>query len=192
MRRALWAAAALLALLGCVAAFAPAEPNVYRVDGSRLFMSGEINHRTPGSFERVIAENPQVEVVVLMDMPGSVDEEAVHETGYFIRQQGLDTHLTPQSEIYSGAVDLFLAGRERTMTCCAVIGVHDWEDDEGSGSELPRDAWEHDANVAYFERMLGSDAFYWFTLQVASPDEIHVMTPQEIARFGVLTEPVGN
>lgn len=192
MRRWLAGGTLGLLLLGCASVFTPATPNGYSVDGTRLFMSGEINRSTPDSFAKMIEANPQVQTVVLMDMPGSVDEVAVHETGYFIRQRGLDTHLTSQSEVYSGAVDLFLAGNRRSMTCCAVIGVHDWEDDWGVGSEYPEDAWEHDANIAYFKAMLGSDAMYWFTLQAASPDEIHVMTQQELARFGVLNAPARN
>lgn len=188
MRKLLLAGGALGVLLGCT----PPEPNVYEVEGARLFMSGEINAGTFASFAAQIDAHPQVQTVVLMDMPGSVDEVAVHDLGYFIREEGLNTHLTPQSEIYSGAVDVFLAGNARTMTCCAKIGVHDWADDYGEGSSYPAQDEEHDANVAYFEDMLGDDAFYWFTLQAAPPEDIHLMTRAELARFGVFTSPIGN
>ncbi|MFK7834917.1 MAG: hypothetical protein AB8B60_01740 [Sulfitobacter sp.] len=188
MRNWLLLGLGVAALLGCVAAFGNFEPNTYRVEGNRLFMSGEITPRTPDSFEAAIEAHPQVDTVVLMDMPGSVDEFAVHDLGYFIRDIGLNTHLTPQSEIYSGAVDVFLAGNRRTMTCCAVIGVHDWADARREGSSYPRNSEAHDANVTYFEDMLGSDAFYWFTLQAAPSDEIHVMTKSELQRYGVLTQ----
>jgi hypothetical protein len=182
-----WLFAALIALWGCAQAFGFFEPNTYRVDGARMFVSGEITPRTPDSFVALIEANPQVQTIVLMDMPGSVDEDAVHDLGYFIREAGLDTHLTPQSAIYSGAVDLFIAGNRRTMVCCAEIGVHDWADGYGDGSDYPAEAWEHDANVAYFQTMLGSDAFYWFTLQAAPSGQIHLMTPSELGRFGILT-----
>ncbi|MEP5730961.1 MAG: hypothetical protein ABJL67_16515 [Sulfitobacter sp.] len=188
MRRLFFFGVVSLALISCDAPLGSFEPNSYRVEGTKLFMDGEISPRSPAGFEAVIDDHPQVDTVVLMDMPGSVDEDAVHALGYFIRDVGLKTHLTPQSEIYSGAVDLFLAGFERTMTCCAVIGVHDWTDDVRTGSSFPAQSWQHDANVAYFETMLGDDAFYWFTLQAASPDEIHIMTNAEIKRFGLLTQ----
>ncbi len=186
--RLAWLLAALVALWGCAQAFGIYEANNYRVEGTQLFVSGEITPRTPASFEAMIEANPQVRTIVLMDMPGSVDEDAVHDLGYFIRETGLNTHLTPQSAIYSGAVDMFVAGNSRTMLCCAELGVHDWADGYGEGSDYPAEAWEHDANVAYFQTMLGSDAFYWFTLGAAPSDEIHVLTPAEMARFGILTQ----
>lgn len=186
MRCLLFLTVGFVALWGCVAVFGDFEENIYEVAGSRLFMSGEITPLSPRSFKAVIRAHPEVETIVLLDMPGSVDEEAVHDLGYFIRDTGLNTHLTPQSEVYSGAVDLFLAGTGRTMTCCGTLGVHDWADNDGDGSRFPRDSEEHDANVAYTQDMLGSDAFYWFTLQAATSDRIHVMTQAEIARFGLL------
>ena len=64
--------------------------------------------------------------------------------------------------------------------------------DDGVGSDYAADSWQHRANVAYFNDMLGSDALYWFTLQAAPADEIHVMTQQELARFGVLNAPARN
>lgn len=188
MRRFTLVLAVLAVVWGCVAVFVGPEPHTYEIEGSRMFMSGEITHRSPRSLEAVIRDHPEVETIVLLDMPGSVDEYAVHDLGYFIRENGLNTHLVPESEIYSGAVDVFLSGTERTMTCCATVGVHDWADEEGPGSRFAKGSEEHDANVAYFEEMLGSDAFYWFTLQAAPPDEIHVMTQGEMARFGVLTQ----
>lgn len=178
----------LVVLVCCTQIFGRFEPNFYEVDGTRLYISGEITPRTPASFEAVLQAHPGIDTIVLIDMPGSVDEYAVHQLGYFIRENGLNTHLTPESTIYSGAVDLFLAGNRRTMTCCAELGVHDWADGWGEGSDYAAEGPEHDANVAYFETMLGSDAFYWFTLQAAPSHDMHILSAAEIARFGVLTE----
>ena len=130
---------------------------------------------------------PHHSIAILTSEQGSLDDQAVLRMGYFLRDRGMDTHLTAQSEIYSGAVDLFLAGNRRSMARGAVIGVHSWADGFGEGTGYPRDAREHAGNVAYFRDMLGSDAFYWFTLQAAPSSGIHEMTPGEIARFGLLT-----
>ena len=184
--------AMVLALLGCAIADNAVDRARFDVRGTQLFMEGEITSRTPATFERLIAENPQVTTIVQGYMPGSLDDEAVVRMGYRLRSLGLNTHLTADSEIYSGAVDLFLAGRTRTMQRGAVIGVHSWADGFGEGARYPRDAPEHDTNAAYTADMLGSDAFYWFTLQAAPSDGIHEMTAAEIARFGVLTRPVLN
>lgn len=159
----------------------------FEVLGTRLTMAGEITSHTPATFSRLLAENPQLTTVVMTDMPGSLDDEAVIRMGYQLRDAGLDTHLLARSEIYSGAVDLFLAGNRRTMEPGAVIGVHSWADGFGEGAAYPRDAREHRSNVAYTRDMLGSADFYWFTLQAAPSDGIHEMTRAEIARFGLLT-----
>ncbi|KIN77444.1 hypothetical protein [Sulfitobacter mediterraneus] len=180
---------AVLAVLGCAIADNAVDRTTMEVRGSQLWISGEINSRTPANFEAVIAGNPQITVVVQGVMPGSLDDQAVLRMGYFLRDRRLNTHLTAQSEIYSGAVDLFLAGVRRTAQNGAVIGVHSWADGFGEGSSYPKDAAEHQANAQYTRDMLGSDAFYWFTLQAAPSDGIHEMTRGELARFGVLTQP---
>ena len=181
---------AIFTLGACAIADNAVDRAVFEVQGARVLMSGEITSRTPATFVRLIAQNPQITTLVQGYMPGSLDDEAVVRMGYRVRDMGLNTHLTAQSEIYSGAVDLFLAGRQRTMQRGAVIGVHSWVDGFGEGAQYPRDAPEHRTNAAYTADMLGSDAFYWFTLQAAHSDGIHEMTEAEIARFGLLTRPV--
>lgn len=177
-----------LAVLGCAVADNAVDRTKMQLDGSRLVLSGEITSRTPANFIAVLDANPRVQVIVPFDMPGSVDEMAVYRMGDAIRARGLDTHLTADSEIYSGAVNLFLAGNRRSMERGAIMGVHSWADGFGEGSSYPRDASEHRGNVAYTRDMLGSDAFYWFTLQAAPSDGIHVLTQAEIKGFGLVTE----
>ncbi|MGC1495112.1 MAG: alpha/beta hydrolase [Sulfitobacter sp.] len=184
--------AAVLAVGACAIADNAVDRASFEVQGARLLMSGEITSRTPANFEALIAENPQITTIVQGYMPGSLDDEAVVRMGYRVRELGLNTHLTAQSEIYSGAVDLFLAGRNRSMQRGAVIGVHSWADGFGEGTQYPRGAPEHRSNADYIADMLGSEAFYWFTLQAAPSDEIHEMTSGEISRFGLLTQPVQN
>jgi len=160
------------------------------VVNERLLLSGEITSRTPVAFEEALAQNPQITTVVLQQMQGSIDDEAVLTMGYRLRELGLATHLQSDSGIYSGAVDLFLAGARRTMVGGAEIGVHSWADGFGEGSAYPRGAWEHRANARYTADMLGDDAFYWFTLQAAPSSGIHILTGREIARYGLLTVPI--
>lgn len=180
----------MLALSGCGMAANLRQGLSFTAVNERLLVSGEISTPSAAAFEEILNANPQIRTIVLQDLAGSIDDEAVLDMGYLIRNRGLATHLQSDSAIYSGAVDLFLAGRSRTMVRGAEIGVHSWADGFGEGSAYPRDAWEHRANVRYTRDMLGSDAFYWFTLQAASSREIHIMTPGEIARFGLLTAPI--
>lgn len=160
------------------------------VVNERLLLNGEITSRTPAVLNEVLAQNPQVTTIVLQQMQGSIDDEAVLAIGYRIRELGLWTHLQSDSGIYSGAVNLFLGGTRRTMVRGAEVGVHSWADTFGEGTNYPRDASEHQANARYAADMLGSDAFYWFTLEASPSSGIYIMTREDIARFGLLTAPV--
>ncbi len=160
----------------------------FRVEGENLLMRGEINSRTLKQFEEVYRDNPHITPLVELDVPGSLDDDTMIPLAYRVRELGLNTHLTASSKIYSGAVDLFLAGTKRTMEEGAVIGVHSWSDGDRDAADYPRDAPEHEQNRKYIEDMLGSDDFYWFTIYAAPADGIHEMSAEEIARYGLLSE----
>lgn len=180
-------ACALLVLSACAIADNAVDRVSMEVQGARLLMNGEITSRTPANFRALLDQNPQITTVVQLDMPGSLDDEAVLSMGYLLRARGLNTQLTAQSAVYSGAVDLFLAGTQRSMQRGAVIGVHSWADGFGEGTSYAADAPEHRANLRYTTDMLGAPDFYWFTLQAAPSDGIHEMSAAENARFGLLT-----
>ena len=182
---------AAMALVGCeqlsVAALNQMTTTEFAVRGDKLMMQGEINSKTLTQFEDVIAENPNIRTLVELNVPGSLDDDTMIALAYRVRELGLNTHLTATSEIYSGGVDLFLAGVNRTMENGAKIGVHSWSDGSKEAKDYPRDAPEHEQNRLYIERMLGDDAFYWFTIYAAPADDIYVMTDAEIRQYGLLT-----
>ena len=195
MRNRLRIAIALLfltALPGCdmllVSAMNMTETTEFRVEGENLLMSGEINSQTLKQFEQIYRENPRITTLVELDVPGSLDDDTMIPLAYRVRELGLNTHLRASSRIYSGGVDLFLAGTKRTMEKGAVIGVHSWSDGVRDASDFPRDAPEHEQNRKYIEDMLGSDDFYWFTIYAAPADGIHTMSDNEIVRYRLLTE----
>jgi hypothetical protein len=160
----------------------------FKVDGTHLFMSGEINSKTLKQFEAIYAENPNIKTLVELDVPGSLDDETMIAFAYKIRELGINTHLTSKSEVYSGGVDLFLAGSSRTMELGAKVGVHSWSDGQLQAQDYPREAPEHEMNRKYIENMLGDDAFYWYTIQAAAADDIHLMSINEIKRYGLTTQ----
>jgi hypothetical protein len=176
-------------LAACALAQNAVDRTTFDVRGDRVLMAGIITSRTPVNFVQMLDENPQVTTLVATVMEGSLDDQATIDMGYTVRSRGLDTHLEADSEIYSGAVDLFLAGNRRTMSRGAVIGVHSWVDGFGEGSAYPRGAAEHRLNRRYIADMLGDEAFYWFTLAAAPSDGLHLMTENEIDRYGLLTAP---
>lgn len=162
----------------------------FAVVNTRLLVHGEVTRRTPREFTEVMAQNPQITTLVLQDMRGARDDAAVMALGYDVRARGLEVALQSDSDLAAGAVPLFLAGTQRRMVEGAGIGLTGWSDRGVLGKNLPRDDPAHTLRRQYVQDMLGSDRFYWFALQAAPEGEIHKMTAQEIARYGLLTEPV--
>lgn len=162
----------------------------FEPSGEDLLVSGTLNQHSLASFEQAIAENPDTTRLVLVYVPGSVDDDTNLKLGNRVRDLGLDTHLTAESEVHSGGTDLFLAGVERTMEAGAIIGVHSWGQGNLQGRDVPREDPVHAAYVDYTARMLGSADFYWFTLEAAPVEDTHEMTLDEISEYGLLTKPV--
>ncbi|MCF4099562.1 hypothetical protein [Maritalea mediterranea] len=164
----------------------------FEVEGNIVHMDYEITSRTYSQFVRLHQQNPQVDTILMHVIDGSTDDDMMIKLGYYLRKHRFKTMLHSESEIYSGGVDLFLAGVERTMERGAIIGVHSWSDGERDGAEFPRSSGEHAKYTRYAHTMLGSDQFYWFTLEAAPADDIHIMSESEIRKYRLLTKPIGS
>lgn len=166
------------------------ETTKFEVSGDVLVMNGEINSKTLDQFETVIRENPGITTLREVNVPGSLDDDTMIALAYRVRELGLNTELLSTSQIYSGGVDLFLAGVERRAEKGARIGVHSWSDGVNEATDYPKGSPEHEQNRKYIEDMLGDDAFYWFTIEAAPADDIYEMSDAEIAEYGLLTAPM--
>lgn len=139
--------------------------------------------------------NPQLETIVLKNVPGTTHLSENTRIAQMIRARGLNTRLESGSFIASGGVDLFLAGNERTMECGARIGVHSWQNDQG---ESPR-TLGHDpieSRMEAFHRSLDVDPeFYSFARDAAPHSALYFLSRDDLQRFNLLTdgqcEPVG-
>jgi ATP-dependent protease ClpP protease subunit len=165
----------------------------FSVTGDRITMNGAVYPNTPAKFRALLAAHPGVKTVEMVDCPGSEDDDANLALARMIRAAGLNTHVPSDGSIRSGAVELFLAGKERTSAPGAQFGVHSWRDDTGrEARDYAADAAVH-APYLRFYREVGftpdmAKAFYDFTNR-ASFDDIHYMTGAELARYGVTTGP---
>jgi len=162
------------------------------VEGDKLYVMDLLNSKSFGQMQETIAANPQVNTLVFTAMPGSVDDEVTFEMGRWLRKQKLDTHLTAQSVIASGAVDLFLSGVNRTMEDGAKLGVHSWASGSKEAADFPRYAEEHQLNKDYIVAMDIPELFYWFTIYEAPADSMHWMTHDEILKYKLLTAPISS
>lgn len=177
----------LAVLAGCGTVENMSQTLQLQVQGQALRLDGTINSRALRQFLVVLDDNPALIEVILGQIDGSLDDDVVAEMGYTLRERGLATRMLPSSEVFSGGVDLFLAGVQRTVPAGAVVGVHEWQSSFGSARDYARGSNQHEPTRGYIEDMLGSDAFYWFTIEAAPFDDVHVMTRSEMIKYGVVT-----
>lgn len=207
------AASLTLLLTGCVAESdledlpaacdlgpAPAEPDPevaadpveFDVEGDTAAMVGTIGADFGQRICDLARDEPQVQTISLIDVPGSSTEEnQTLDGGRAARALGFATVVPGDGQVESGGVDFFTSGTERTIADGGCLGVHATEIDDGNGpvsaADLPRDHPEHQAYLDYFAEMGIPTDFYWFTLEAAPPAGIHYLTPEEIVEFDLVT-----
>lgn len=171
-----------VALTGCAASLE------FDVNGSVAVMTGELDTDAPEIVRDLLEDNPQLETIVMQDVPGSLDDVAALKAGRLVREAELRTEVPSGGEIASGGVDFFIAGVERAVADGGKVGVHSWSDGRTEGSELPKSDPEHDLYLDYYEEMDLAEDFYWFVLDAADSRDIHWMTREELEEHGVVTE----
>ena len=149
-------------------------------------VEGVITTESPADVLRLIYEHPEVHTLELQYISGSLDDEANLRACQYIRNQGLKTIVPSGCMVASGGTDLFLSGAYRDCGDEALIGVHSWSWMGDDGDQLPRDHEEHDLYLEFYRSMDIPDAFYWFTLESASADDIHWMTRDELEQYGCI------
>lgn len=192
MRKLTTTLAAFLAmpLLSVAAQDQPLQFIPERVDGTGIVgvLEGYVDSGSPAAFERFMADYPGVGLLIFYFVPGSADDDANIELANRIHELGLATYAPGDSFLASGGVDLFLAGVERTIECGAELGVHSWATGDGrEGIEVPRNDPQHRLYLDYYRTIGIDDAFYWYTLEAAPADDLHIMSDAEIAEHGMAT-----
>ena len=161
------------------------------VDETTIRLNGVIDSNTLDAFNEVIRQNPNTELLVFGIAPGSDDDDVNLAMGRRLYQLALDTHVEDNGEIASGAVDLFLAGTRRTLGSNTLVGVHSWSDGVVEAADLPRSHPDHQLYISYYQDIGFSaqwaEDFYFFTINAAPADDIHWMTPAEIAQYNLTT-----
>jgi hypothetical protein len=165
----------------------------FDLDSNRAIVRGVLGSHTFDQVTYLIGAHPEIDTLVLQDVPGSVNDEVNMETGRLVREAGYTTIVPSDGEAASGGVDLFTAGVVRIVEPGGRLGIHSWccGPNGETAAELDRDDPAHDAQLAYFTEMLGPDTgpeFYFATLQAAPFDDVHYMTAAEIARYQLTTD----
>lgn len=157
-----------------------------------VVVNGTLDGNAEQDWDALVADYQDIRLMVLEDCPGSTDDDANLRMALDIHRQGVNMHLRSNSSIESGAVDLYLAGNQRTREMGAKVGVHTWEDTSGlQGGELPRTDEQHSVYLNYYTNVgltqQEASDFYFFTLAAASSNDIHYMTEAELERFDFFT-----
>lgn len=157
--------------------------------GDTAYLYGLLTSQGACKLRALAREHPEVQNLVLVDVPGTVDLVNTQEATLFIRNQGWNTLVPSNGSIASGGVMLFLGGVERDVAYGGQVGVHAWsQPNPGRLFSSPDDIPEN-AERAYRKvyRQLGIDpAFYDFQIESAPAEDIHWMTRAELDRWGLI------
>ncbi|MCV6605397.1 MAG: hypothetical protein OIF34_08830 [Porticoccaceae bacterium] len=159
------------------------------ISGNQAMMYGVLGATSPQVVKSLVDNHKSVTEIVMVDVPGSIDDDQNIAAARAVRAAGLHTRIEANGSIASGGVDFFLAGVQRTIIRGATLGVHSWSDGVIEGASLPRSDNSHRFYIDYYQAMGLDDpsGFYFFTLDAASSSDIHNMTEAEITRWKLAT-----
>ncbi|MFL0355799.1 hypothetical protein ACI5KX_04910 [Erythrobacter sp. GH1-10] len=194
MLRPLVLASLPFALLLCANSAADDPESLVLLAGDGYFSaSGTLVPDSGAHIDAVRRNHPDIKVLVLQNVPGSDDDNDYMDAAWKLHQDGFTTVVPADGLVASGGTDFFLAGKRRIIEPGACIGVHSWEDGGPpayQATDLPRDHEDHQDFLSYFEAIGISPEFYWFTITAAPAEGMHWMSPAEMNRFGMSSEPV--
>ncbi len=153
-------------------------------------MVGTVDSYTPAAFRRMQSDHPGIALILMVDCPGSVDEAANLELARMIRAAGIMTHVPSYGSIRSGAVELFLSGRERSADAGAEFMVHSWMDEDGlQANDYPADDPVHREYLDYYAEMgvPAAQAADFYRLTNSVPFESHLtLSRDDLARYALI------
>ncbi|WP_082825340.1 alpha/beta hydrolase [Marinomonas sp. TW1] len=159
------------------------------VEDNTAYLSGVLDSNLVSDLTAFLAEHPNVTDLVLVDVPGSTDQQATMDSARLIRRLGLNTHIAPTGYVLSGGVDLFLGGVERTIGAGAGVGIHAWSDGTRVNASSANVADPiHATYVNFYLEMGVPDRFYWFSLTAAPADRVYFLSPEEVYDLQLATQ----
>jgi hypothetical protein len=124
------------------------------IDAHRAALVGSTDAATPGQFDAMLRDYPELSVIELVEAPGTSNDIANLALGRRIRAAGITTHVPDNGSVRSGAVELFLAGADRSMEPGALFAVHSWLDTQGrEADDFGPDAPAHAMYIDYYVEM---------------------------------------
>ena len=159
------------------------DPPTIEIKGDKAFVNGVLGVLFYDLFKEILEQHPEIKTVVLLDIPGSLNDEWNVKSCLLLYEKGLNTELLSTSEVDSGGVDLFVSGRKLTIAEGAKIGVHSWAGAIKTATDFPKKHKAHKMFLDLYENVNIDPSFYWFTIEAASADDIHYMTKEETEKY---------
>ncbi len=161
-------------------------------DTAKIHLNGEISSRSLTDFNNLVSLYPNVRQINIINSDGSSDDE----TNFLLMKQvhdlNFNTHLEDNAEIASGAVDFFLAGHQRSRGTNIRVGVHSWSEGNVEANQFPVGHANHtpyiDSYLSVGMTQTEANAFYYFTINAASANDIHWMSEQEFSTYNLFTQ----
>lgn len=164
----------------------------FEVRGDRATLVGNLDSDSPMIVRRMLRKHPDLRELVLLNLPGTVDDDANLEACRLIREAGLKVVVPSDGIVASGGVDWVLAGVERRVDEGALVGIHSWAVDfygfSVEGRDLPPNHREHRDYLEFYKEMGIPAGLYWRTLAAASSFGMHWMTREELERYDLVGE----
>lgn len=157
------------------------------LDSRRAALVDATDASTPRAFRAMLEAYPQIATLEMVECPGTDDDTANLRLGRLIRAAGLVTHVPANGSVRSGAVELFLAGKDRRIDDGAEFAVHSWRDSRGrEASDYSADSPVNRAYLDYYRAMgmtaLQASAFYDMTNSTPNADA-RWLTAQDMRRW---------
>lgn len=160
-------------------------------DGKTVIMNSHIRGSTLKNFNQMMEDYPNINLIKMMDVPGSVNDKINLLVAKRVHELGLSIHIMDYGLIASGGTDFFLAGKKRTVGHCVRIGVHSWAKSlKQTATDFPKGHEYHLPYINYY-KSVGFDQqwaedFYYYTINSAPASDVHWMTDEEITKYGML------
>ncbi|HBM59503.1 MAG TPA: hypothetical protein DD444_09955 [Citreicella sp.] len=135
--------------------------------------------------EQISAATPPVETLILQSPGGSVQDALA--LGRHLREQGIATQMLEGEFCYSACPYLLAAGSPRSIADGAAVGVH--QHYFGESTLLPAfvavsDIQRGQGEVMVYLDEMGIDPMVMSHAMTTPADEIYILLPEELARYG--------
>jgi hypothetical protein len=169
-----------------------ADYGPFRVlDEGRAALVGITDQYTPAQFAAMLRDFPAIGLLEMIECPGTLDDRANLRLGRMIRERGIATHVPGNGSVRSGAVELFLAGADRTIDDGARFAVHAWLDDAGyQPGQYGAQAPENRKYLTYYREMgmTPEDAAAFYAMTNSVPNEDALWLSAQDMRLWVATD----